>query len=168
VPAACRKFAEENKGAFVEHTIRTVYSDYTYDEALTRLLPAGVEVPASFETIGHVAHLNLRPPQEPYRLLIAQVMVDKYPAIKVVVHKTGSITNEFRVFSMEVIADKMSRGAVPRIAAAEDASLDTVVKQAGCTFALNFADVYWNSRLGSHPSAHSPNPSLKRPKTPKS
>ena len=102
-----------NKGAFVEHTIRTVYSDYTYDEALTRLLPAGVEVPASFETIGHVAHLNLRPPQEPYRLLIAQVMVDKYPAIKVVVHKTGSITNEFRVFSMEVLADTFTGGSVP-------------------------------------------------------
>ena len=151
IPAVCREFADAKEGAFVAHEVVTSYANFTYDEALRRLLPAGVEVPASFETIGHVAHLNLRPPQEPYRLLIAQVMVDKYPAIKVVLHKTGSITNEFRVFSMEVLADRVTGGTVPRIAGASDPALDTSVKQNGCVFALNFGDVYWNSRLeGEH------------------
>lgn len=110
-----------------------------------------MEAPASFETVGHIAHLNLRPPQEPYRLLIAQVMIDKYPAIKTVVHKTGSITNEYRVFSMEVLADKMTKGVVPRLALAADSALEATLKQSGCAFKLNFGDVYWNSRLeGEH------------------
>jgi len=44
-----------------------------FEQALKKLLPEGVEAPASFETVGHIAHLNLRTPHEPYRLLIAQV-----------------------------------------------------------------------------------------------
>ena len=151
VPAACQKFAQDKGGSFVDHAVITSYANYTFDEALRKLLPEGVEVPGSFATIGHVAPLNLRPPQEPYRLLIAQVMVDKYAAIKTVVHKTGSITNEFRVFSMEVLADQVSGGSVPRLAGASDAALETTVKQCGCAFKLNFGDVYWNSRLeGEH------------------
>lgn len=157
IPESCQKFAEDKEASFVEHDVITAYANYTFDEALRKLLPESVEVPGSFETIGHVAHLNLRPPQEPYRLLIAQVccnlsrkdiavrtrasaisrmpvhdstinanvhtfahtnsiqqvMVDKYAAIKTVVHKMGSITNEFRVFSMEVLADTTTGGRVP-------------------------------------------------------
>jgi len=46
------------------------------------VLPSEVEVPGSFETIGHVAHLNLREGHAHFRLVIAQVMIDKFPAIK--------------------------------------------------------------------------------------
>jgi tRNA G37 N-methylase Trm5 len=38
-----------------------------------RVLPADVEVPTSFETVGHIAHFNLRPEQLPYRKIIGQV-----------------------------------------------------------------------------------------------
>ena len=38
-----------------------------------RLLPPGVEVPSSFETVGHLAHLNLREELLPYKHLIGQV-----------------------------------------------------------------------------------------------
>jgi hypothetical protein len=41
--------------------------------ASQRLLPAGVDAPASFETIGHVAHLNLRAEQLLWRYVIGQV-----------------------------------------------------------------------------------------------
>jgi len=151
IPAVCEQFVKEKGGEFVDHAVVTSYAHYSFDEVLKKLLPDGVEVPASFETIGHIAHLNLRPPHEPYRLLIAQVMVDKYSAIKTVVHKTGNITNEFRVFSMEVLADRQTGGKVPRMAEPCDPALEATVKQSGCTFKLNFGDVYWNSRLeGEH------------------
>jgi tRNA (guanine37-N1)-methyltransferase len=151
IPAQCEQFAKEKGGEYVDHVVTTSYAHYSFDDVLKKLLPAGVEAPASFETIGHIAHLNLRPPHEPYRLLIAQVMIDKYSAIKTVVHKTGNITNEFRVFSMEILADKQTGGSVPRMAEPCDPALEATVKQSGCVFKLNFGDVYWNSRLeGEH------------------
>lgn len=151
MPAECEQFAKAKGGEFVLHSVVTSYAHYSFEEVLKKLLPDGVEVPASFETIGHIAHLNLRPPHEPYRLLIARVMVDKYSAIKTVVHKTGNITNEFRVFSMEILADKQTGGRLPRMAEPCDPVLEATVKQSGCVFKLNFGDVYWNSRLeGEH------------------
>lgn len=38
-----------------------------------RLLPAGIEVPSSFETVGHIAHLNLREELLPHKHTIGQV-----------------------------------------------------------------------------------------------
>lgn len=38
-----------------------------------KLLPAGVDAPSSFETIGHLIHLNLREEQLPYKHLIGKV-----------------------------------------------------------------------------------------------
>lgn len=80
------------------------------------------------------------------RLIIARVMREKNTSIKTVVTKVGTIQNTFRVFSMEVLADDVG-GKIPRIAEAGDAALETSVKQHGCTFKMNFGEVYWNSRL---------------------
>lgn len=44
-------------------------------QVLRKLLPDGVEVPSSFETVGHVAHLNLRDNLLPYKKVIAEVRV---------------------------------------------------------------------------------------------
>lgn len=38
-----------------------------------RLLPDGLEVPSAFESVGHIAHLNLRNELLPYKHLIGQV-----------------------------------------------------------------------------------------------
>lgn len=38
-----------------------------------RLLPEGIEVPSSFETVGHIAHLNLREELLPHKHTIGQV-----------------------------------------------------------------------------------------------
>lgn len=40
---------------------------------MQKLLPEGVEVPSSFETVGHIAHLNLREEVLPYKHVIGQV-----------------------------------------------------------------------------------------------
>lgn len=98
------------------------------------MLPQGVEVPSSFETIGHIAHLNITGDLLPYKDVVAKVIYDKnQPRIKTVVNKVGSITNEFRVPTFEILAGK------------DD--MVTEIKQYGATFKLDYSLVYWNSRL---------------------
>lgn len=112
--------------------------DYAYrtaDECLQVLLPKDVQGGSSFETIGHIAHTNLRDNLMPYRYIIGPVIADKNPQIKVVVTKTGTIETKFRTFPMEVIGGD------------KDASLVTEVKENGCRFVFDFSKVYWNSRL---------------------
>lgn len=40
---------------------------------LRQLLPEGAEVQTSFESVGHIAHLNLKEELLPYRQLVGQV-----------------------------------------------------------------------------------------------
>lgn len=100
---------------------------------MQRLLPAGIEVPSAFETVGHIAHLNLRDEALPYKKLIGEVILDKNPRLRTVINKLGNIENEYRVFEMEVLAGEDSTAAV--------------VQQMGHRFHLDFRKVYWNSRL---------------------
>lgn len=52
------------------------------------LLPSGLECPSSFETVGHIAHLNLREELLPYKQLIGEVLLDKNgPTIKTILNK---------------------------------------------------------------------------------
>ena len=51
------------------------------------LLPPGVDVPASFETVGHIAHLNLRDELLPHKYVIGRVLLDKNTKIKTVLNK---------------------------------------------------------------------------------
>ena len=52
-----------------------------------KLLPEGSEVPSSFESIGHIAHLNIRDDLLPYKGVIGQVIMEKNPHITTVVNK---------------------------------------------------------------------------------
>lgn len=119
-----------------EGCVHELILDYDYwnsDEILTATLPDGMDVPSSFETIGHIAHLNLRPEHEPFKHLIGSVILDKNPAIKTVVNKVGAIEATFRFFQMELLAG-------------ED-RLKVEVKEEGCIFTFDYSKVYWNSRL---------------------
>ena len=110
--------------------------DYDYwnsDEILSATLPDGMDVPSSFETIGHIAHLNLRSEHEAFKYLIGSVILDKNPAIKTVVNKVGAIETTFRFFQMEVLAG-------------ED-QMQVEVREEGCSFTFDYSKVYWNSRL---------------------
>lgn len=43
-------------------------------QILEALLPKGMIVPSAFETVGHIAHLNLREEHLPYKKHIAKVL----------------------------------------------------------------------------------------------
>jgi tRNA (guanine37-N1)-methyltransferase len=103
------------------------------DEVLRVILPEKVEVPTGFETIGHIAHLNLREAHLPFKQVIGQVILDKNPRLRTVVNKTSSISNKFRVFPMELLAG------------VEDYVAE--LRQQGVVFRFDFSRVYWNSRL---------------------
>ncbi|XP_061362166.1 tRNA (guanine(37)-N1)-methyltransferase 2 isoform X2 [Gastrolobium bilobum] len=106
------------------------YSYWNADHVLKKILPTGVEVPSSFETIGQIAHLNLHDELLAYKDVIAK---KNFPRIKTVVNKVGTITNEFRVPEFEILAGEHD--------------MITEVKQYGATFRLDYSLVYWNSRL---------------------
>ncbi|KAL6196435.1 hypothetical protein ACLB2K_032050 [Fragaria x ananassa] len=93
-------------------------------------------VPSAFETVGHIAHLNLRDEHLPYRKFIAKVILDKNkPKIQTVVNKIDAIQNDYRTMQLEVLAGNHS--------------LVTKVVENGLRFQVDLATVYWNSRLAT-------------------
>ena len=137
------------------------------------------EVPSSFEIAGHIAHVNLRSESLPYKYLIGKAIIDKNPRIKVIVNKVGNIENEFRTFPMEIIAGEeldtnllneicngntkdigkftIDSNAAPgmkiqmKVGKEHRSLMEVQLKEHGCRFKLDFASVYWNSRLqGEH------------------
>jgi len=116
-----------------EQEVEVNYDHLTAQEILSKLLPPDVEVPTSFETIGHIAHLNLRPEHEPFKRRIGEVILDKAANVKTVVNKTGIIETQFRTFPMEVLAGL------------DDMNVE--LKLNSLRFRFNFGKVYWNSRL---------------------
>ena len=122
------------------HVLKLTYDDWTVDEVLRKLLPVQ-EVPSAFETVGHIAHVNLRNDVLPFKYLVGHVILDKNrPRIQTVVNKIGSIETEYRTFGMEVLAGRD-----------EDGWSIVNLKEEGCQYQLDFRQVYWNSRLaGEH------------------
>jgi tRNA (guanine37-N1)-methyltransferase len=118
---------------WTEHELHLDYEYWNAEEVLKQILPDGCEVPGSFETVGHIAHLNLRDELCEWRHVIGRVLLDKNPRLRTVVNKIGAISSEFRVPTWELLAG--------------DTSLVTEVRQHGITFKVDFGEVYWNSRL---------------------
>ncbi len=117
----------------LEYDLILDYSYWNTEEVLKAILPDGIDIPGSFETVGHIAHLNLRPEQEAFKHLIGQVILDKNPAIRTVVNKVGAIEATFRFFQMELLAGVNE--------------MVVEVKEENCTFRFDYSRVYWNSRL---------------------
>jgi tRNA (guanine37-N1)-methyltransferase len=120
---------------FTTYKLLLDYEYFSHSYILSQLLPAAVPVPRSFETTGHVLHLNLRDEHRPYRYLIGQVLREKIPGIQVVVNKAANVDGPYRIFAMEVLA------AVPEYCT------QVRVRENGCIFHLDMSRVYWNSRL---------------------
>ena len=62
-----------NGGQRTTHTFALEYQHYTMHAILRAVLPTEIEeVPHAFETVGHIAHLNLRQEQLPYKEVIGK------------------------------------------------------------------------------------------------
>jgi tRNA (guanine37-N1)-methyltransferase len=137
LPEKARQFAMDTQAQLKKYLLELDYSYWTHEQILRSILPDELEVPNSFETVGHIAHLNLRDEYLPFKHIIGQVLLDKAHNLKTVVNKVGTIHHTYRFFQMEVLAG-------------ED-NLITAVKESNCLFELDFSKVYWNSRLqGEH------------------
>lgn len=93
--------------------------------------------PSGFAIVGHVAHFNLRERFLPYKNLIAQVVLDKNRTIRTVINKLHDVGTEsvYRTFPYELLAG--------------DDDLNVIATHDNCIFKFNFAEVYWNTRLGT-------------------
>jgi tRNA (guanine37-N1)-methyltransferase len=73
----------------------------------------------------------------PYKALIAEVILDKNPAIRTVINKTDfvGVQNEYRTFQYEILAG--------------DPSMQVEARELDCSFRFDYSKVYWNSRLNT-------------------
>eukprot|EP00756_Hemistasia_phaeocysticola_P058550 Hpha_TRINITY_DN35190_c0_g1::TRINITY_DN35190_c0_g1_i1::g.168512::m.168512/K15429/TRM5, TRMT5; tRNA (guanine37-N1)-methyltransferase len=134
VPEDIRAWEGRIEGSSWAHVeVSLSHKNYSQAEVLQELLPKGMVVPLSFETVGHIAHLNLRDDHHPYRFLIGRVVLDKNPGLRTVVNKLGTIDSEFREFKLEVLAG--------------DHDMNAKITQHKCVFHVPYDKVYWNSRL---------------------
>lgn len=117
------------------YELKLTYENLKSDEILRAVLPEGQDVTSGFSRVGHIAHMNLRDHQIPYRKLIGQVIMDKNPGITCVVNKTNTIDSTYRNFQMEVLAG-------------ED-NMVAKVRENGMFYEFDFSRVYWNPRLGT-------------------
>jgi tRNA (guanine37-N1)-methyltransferase len=133
-PENLRQFISSNNYTVHDRTLTLGYDDCTMGEVLEQVIPKNVVIPSGFETVGTIAHLNLRGDQTKYKNIIGQVLLDKNERIKTVVNKTEALSNVFRTPELEIIAGEQN--------------LETEQKEGGCTFKLNIEKVYWCSKLG--------------------
>ena len=113
------------------------------------------EIPVGFTQVGHIgtslfsvdresfandnllAHLNLRPPYNPYKHLLAQILLSKNPHLRTIINKTSTINpnSTYRTFTYELLAG--------------DPDLNVEMKSSDCVFHFDYSKVYWNSRLNT-------------------
>lgn len=113
------------------------YDNFTAEATMQRLLSgSNSDVGgAGFSIVGHILHLNLRSHLDPFKKIIGQILLDKLKNVKLVVNKTSQIQSEYRNFNFEILAG--------------DAETIVKVREHGCLFELDFAQVYWNPRLAT-------------------
>nr|XP_020446773.1 tRNA (guanine(37)-N1)-methyltransferase [Monopterus albus] len=117
------------------YDLRLTYDNLKSEEVLEAVLPQGQDVTSAFSRVGHIAHMNLRDHQLPYKNLIGQVIMDKNPGVTCVVNKTSIIDSTYRNFKMEVLAG--------------EENMLTKVKENGMMYEFDFSRVYWNPRLST-------------------
>nr|XP_005890751.1 PREDICTED: tRNA (guanine(37)-N1)-methyltransferase [Bos mutus] len=121
-----------------KYNLDLTYENFKSEEILRAVLPEGQDVTSGFSRVGHIAHLNLRDHQLPYKHLIGQVMIDKNPGITSAVNKINNIDNTYRNFEMEVLSG--------------EENMMTKVRENNYTYEFDFSKVYWNPRLSTEHS----------------
>ncbi|KAL9232395.1 hypothetical protein vseg_007510 [Gypsophila vaccaria] len=136
VKAVLNDGSTDDSFELVKCKLTLFYEYWPSDEILSALLPKNMIILSAFETVGHVAHLNLKDEHLPYKQAIAKVILDKNkPKIQTVVNKIEAISNHYRTMQLEVLAGNHS--------------LVTTVIENGLRFHFDLSTVYWNSRLAT-------------------
>ncbi|KAH8878859.1 hypothetical protein GQ53DRAFT_789663 [Thozetella sp. PMI_491] len=134
---ALKDGVEKNELGVIPYKLELGYDYWPYYDIMKSILPEEFyqDIPNSFNTAGHVAHLNLRNRFAPYKKIVAEVLIDKMPNIQTVINKTNDVgeESEFRTFQYE------------HLAGSDD--LNVKVIEHGCLFEFDYSKVYWNSRL---------------------
>uniref|UniRef100_G3SSR7 tRNA (guanine(37)-N1)-methyltransferase n=2 Tax=Loxodonta africana TaxID=9785 RepID=G3SSR7_LOXAF len=121
-----------------KYNLELTYENFKSEEILKAVLPEGEDVTSGFSRVGHIAHLNLRDHQLPFKHLIGQVMIDKNPGITSAVNKINNIDNTYRNFQMEVLSG--------------EENMMTKVRENNYNYEFDFSKVYWNPRLSTEHS----------------
>lgn len=121
-----------------KYNLELTYENFKSEEVLRAVLPEGQDVTSGFSRVGHIAHLNLRDHQLPFKHLIGQVMIDKNPGITSAVNKINNIDNTYRNFQMELLSG--------------EENMTTKVRENNYTYEFDFSKVYWNPRLSTEHS----------------
>jgi tRNA (guanine37-N1)-methyltransferase len=116
------------------------YSQWSVSFLLQQLLPTFVHpIPTAFETVGHIAHFNLKPHHMPYAKLIGQVVLQcLQPTISMVITKDGTVQGPHRTYTIQVLAT--ADGIDPT-------DTRVTVQESGLSLTFDLATCYWNSRL---------------------
>ncbi|CAI2368428.1 unnamed protein product [Moneuplotes crassus] len=138
LPDNLKQFIKDNEIKLEEKEISIGYANISCHEALEKVIPEGVVIPTGFESVGHIAHMNLNEEQMLYKYDIGQIFLEKNPAIKTVLTKVGHIENTFRTFNFEVLAG--------------EETFETTQNEDGIKFDVDITKVYWCSRLGQERS----------------
>ncbi|KAJ3204231.1 tRNA(m(1)G37)methyltransferase [Entophlyctis luteolus] len=134
LPQAVSTFATANNAEIVEnHELVLDFNYWTADQLIRSVLPDRLNVPSSFELIGHIAHMNLRNEYLPYKNIVGEIILKKNNYVRTVVNKTDSIDHTFRFFKMELLAG--------------DNDMIAEHKESSCKFKFDFSRVYWHSCL---------------------
>eukprot|EP00924_Labyrinthula_sp_SR-Ha-C_P003736 augustus_masked-scaffold_3-processed-gene-3.74-mRNA-1 protein AED:0.03 eAED:0.03 QI:0/-1/0/1/-1/1/1/0/384 len=120
-------------GELFDHRVCIGYDNMSQNEIFKTLIPGNEFYPSSFETVGHIAHLNLRDEFLPHKNIIGEVILDKNNNIRTVVNKVSKIDNVYRTFDMELLAGQEN--------------YLVKVREQDCWFEFDFRKVYFNSKL---------------------
>ena len=120
----------------IPYDVNITYDNLTAEQVLARLLPSNLPIQTSFESIGHIAHININNNLLLYKYIVGVVILHKnQPTITTVVNKIGTISNEYRVYESELLA------GVPNYI--------VQLKEHYIQYKLDITQVYWNSKLST-------------------
>ncbi|KAK2195948.1 bifunctional tRNA (guanine(37)-N(1))-methyltransferase [Babesia duncani] len=109
------------------------YKDLTLEESMKLVSDDANRIMIGFETVGHIAHVNLPDDRLAIKQLIGKIILDKHKHIRTVVNKVCELNNEYRTMEFELLAGE------PEYTAR--------VIENKLIFEIDFLNVYWNSRL---------------------
>ncbi|KAJ1560608.1 tRNA(m(1)G37)methyltransferase [Nowakowskiella sp. JEL0078] len=76
LPSEIVDILDSNGFEFTTYNLILDYNYWTSDQILRSIIPDELDVPSAFETIGHIAHLNLREHYGPYKNIIGNVILE--------------------------------------------------------------------------------------------